>query len=103
MEDKERKEYPVHSGLIKYFPKALMAVANCSVQGNKQHHKNKPLHWDRDKSSDHLDALTRHLIDAGEIDDDGIRHSTKVAWRALANLEIEIEKSNKNYGEKNNK
>ena len=44
------------------------------------------------KSNDHLDALARHLIQAGEVDDDGILHSSKVAWRALANLQIEIEK-----------
>jgi hypothetical protein len=30
-------------------------------------------------------------MDAGTVDTDGVRHSTKVAWRALANLEKEIE------------
>ena len=30
-------------------------------------------------------------MDAGTIDSDGIRHSTKVAWRALANLQKELE------------
>ena len=30
-------------------------------------------------------------MDAGTLDDDGISHSTKVAWRALANLQKEIE------------
>ena len=42
------------------------------------------------KSSDELDALMRHLADHAsgeEIDDDGIRHLTKVAWRAMAMLE----------------
>lgn len=34
----------------------------------------------------------RHLVDAGTLDTDGIRHSTKVAWRALANLQKELEK-----------
>ena len=41
------------------------------------------MHWDRAKSTDELDALARHLIDAGKLDDDGQRHSAKVAWRAL--------------------
>ena len=50
-----------------------------------------PLHWDRSKSGDELDALTRHLMEAGTIDTDGVRHSVKVAWRALANLQKEIE------------
>tara|TARA_R110000772_G_scaffold171640_1_gene283545 strand:- start:1665 stop:1826 length:162 start_codon:yes stop_codon:yes gene_type:complete len=49
------------------------------------------MHWNRAKSGDERDALMRHLIEAGQIDDDGIRHSAKVAWRALAALEKELE------------
>lgn len=92
MNSKERKERPVYTGVLKYFPDAIMEVAKVSLAGNKQHHPDKPLHWDRTKSTDDLDALSRHLIDAGRIDSDGIRHSAKVAWRALANLQKEIEK-----------
>lgn len=91
MNSKERKETPVYTGVLKYFPDAIMEVARVSLAGNKQHHPDKPLHWDRTKSTDDLDALSRHLIDAGKIDSDGIRHSAKVAWRALANLQKEIE------------
>ena len=93
MNAQERKATPVFTGLIKYFPDALRAVAQCSLVGNKQHCEGQPLVWDRSKSSDELDALTRHLFDAGTIDDDGVRHSTKVAWRALANLQKELEQS----------
>lgn len=90
---KARKHIPVYSGVLRYFPDALIAVAECSMAGNEQHNPGKPLHWDRSKSGDELDALTRHLMEAGTIDTDGIRHSTKAAWRALANLQKEIEAS----------
>jgi len=89
----ERKDTPVFSGVLAYFPDAIKAVSRASKAGNDQHNPNSPLHWDRSKSGDELDALTRHLLEAGTIDDDGIRHSTKVCWRALANLQKEIENS----------
>lgn len=92
MDDKEnRKKIPVYSGVINYFPDAIKEVAKCSYAGQQQHNPDKPLAWDRSKSGDELDALMRHLIDAGTIDTDGVRHSAKVAWRALANLQKEIE------------
>jgi hypothetical protein len=86
-----RKSMPIYSGVIKYFPRALGAVAELSRVGNEQHNPGKPLHWDRSQSGDELDALSRHLMDAGTVDTDGIRHSAKIAWRALANLEKELE------------
>ena len=88
-----RKQTPIYSGVLKYFPDAIREVAQCSFVGNEQHNPNTPLHWDRSKSGDELDALTRHLLEAGTMDSDGIRHSAKVAWRALANLQKEIEQS----------
>jgi len=90
-EAQKRKETPVFSGVLNYFPDAIKEVAQCSFIGNEQHNPNTPLHWDRSKSGDEKDALVRHLIDAGTIDTDGVRHSAKVAWRALANLQKEIE------------
>lgn len=87
----ERKQVPLFSGVLRYFPDALVAVAELSRIGNDQHNPGKPLHWDRSKSGDELDALTRHLLEAGTIDTDDVRHSAKVAWRALANLQKEIE------------
>jgi hypothetical protein len=87
-----RKDYPVWTGVINYFPDALMEVSRVSKIGNDQHHKGKPLHWDKSKSMDHLDALTRHLIQAKEDDIDGVSHLAKVAWRALAALQTKLEK-----------
>lgn len=40
---------------------------------------------------DHADCIMRHLVDRGTIDTDGITHSAKVAWRALALLQEELE------------
>jgi hypothetical protein len=39
--------------------------------------------------------LMRHFLERGTVDDDGIRHSTKVAWRALALLQKELEEANR--------
>lgn len=88
---KERKATPIYSGVIKYFPLALAEVARVSKAGNDQHNPGQPLHWDKSKSTDHLDCIMRHIADAGTMDSDGQRHSAKVAWRALAALEMELE------------
>lgn len=90
-----RKATPLFSGVLRYFPDALAAVAQVSYMGNQQHHPGGPLHWDRSKSADHADALVRHLLEAGTLDDDGMRHSAKAAWRALALLQCEIEADQK--------
>ena len=80
----------MYSGVLRYFPDALLEVARCSYLGNEQHHPGEPLWWDRAKSTDEADALVRHLLDAGTFDTDGIRHTAKVAWRALALLQKEL-------------
>lgn len=89
----KRKDMPVFTGVVKYFPDALKYVSLISQAGNDQHHPDKPLHWDRTKSFDHEDALMRHLADhtTSVIDDDGYLHLGKVAWRALAALQTYIE------------
>jgi len=74
-----------------YFPDALAEVARVSKAGNDQHHPGERLHWDRSKSTDESDALIRHFIERGTFDKDGMRHSAKVAWRALALLQKELE------------
>ena len=49
------------------------------------------MHWAKHLSTDHADCIVRHLVDRGTRDSDGLRHSAKVAWRALALLQTEIE------------
>ena len=90
----ERKAIPIATGVLDYFPLALAEVAKTSKAGNDQHNPGKPLHWDKTKSLDHADCIVRHLIDRGTVDTDGIRHSAKVAWRALALLQTELESVN---------
>ena len=89
----KRKNIPVMSGVLDYFPAALAEVARVSRAGNDQHNPGQPLHWARGKSTDQADTLVRHLMERGTLDSDGMRHSAKVAWRALALLQTELEEA----------
>lgn len=88
-----RKDTPLATGVLDYFPDALAAVAAVSRVGNEQHNPGQPLHWDKSKSTDHADSLLRHLAQRGFADSDGMRHTAKVAWRALALLQTELEEA----------
>lgn len=92
---KARKEMPIARGVVDYFPRALAAVARVSFVANEQHNPGQPMHWDKSKSTDHADCIARHLIERGGQDDDGLLHSAKLAWRALALLETELENESK--------
>jgi hypothetical protein len=87
----ERKRYPVASGFMDYFPDAVAAISNLSYVGNEQHNPGEPLHWARGKSTDEADTMMRHFLQRGTVDTDGIRHSVKMAWRAMALLQKELE------------
>lgn len=87
----ERKYYPIATGVLDYFPDAIALISNVSFIGNEQHNPGQALHWARGKSTDESDTLLRHFLQRGTIDADGIRHSAKLAWRALAMLQKEIE------------
>ena len=91
MTSEERKQRPLYTGVLLYFPDALAEVAHTSYVGNEQHNLGQHLHWAKHKSTDHGNCILRHQMDAGTMDTDGMRHSAKVAWRALAQLQIEIE------------
>jgi len=93
-EAERRKQMPVFSGVLKYFPDAILAVSHVSWVGNEQHNKGEPLHWAREKSSDQMDAAVRHITDYAngiKIDTDGVPHLGKAAWRILAQLQLDIE------------
>lgn len=86
-----RKETPMARGLLDYFPDALAEVAHVSFVANEQHNPGEEMHWAKEKSTDHADCIVRHLTERGTLDEDGLRHSAKVAWRALALLQVELD------------
>lgn len=89
-----RKGIPIATGCLDYFPDALAEIARLSRIGNDKHNPGQPLHWSRGKSNDHPDCLMRHFLERGTMDTSGaepVLHSTQMAWRALAILQLEIE------------
>lgn len=91
----DRKNIPIFSGFLMYFPAAIVEVAKVSKACNDQHNPGEPMHWSRDKSNDHLDAGSRHLMDAGpdgnNRDKDGQLHLAKAMWRIAAKLQLVCE------------
>lgn len=89
-DDAERSLLLLATCLLDYFPNSLAAIAAHSAKSNAKHNPGQPPHWARDKSTDHRNKIMRHLVDAGGVDKDGNKHSTALAWRALALLEDEL-------------
>lgn len=90
-DDAKRLEYPMAEGLLDYFPNALAEVSRVAAIGNLQHNPGLPLQWAREKSTDHANKIMRHLVDRGRFDGRGVRHTARLAWRALAMLQAELE------------
>ena len=107
VDSQARKEVPLASGLLAYFPAALAGVAHVSFLGNAKHNPGQPLHHARGKSTDHPDSVMRHLGDVQDLEaaiqrtagydeandcpcyeDDKIAalllEASQLAWRALA-------------------
>lgn len=66
-DSQERKNHPMFSGCLKYFPAALAGVSNVSRLGNEKHNPGKPLYHARGKSVDHGDCILRHLTDTEDL------------------------------------
>ena len=89
----ERKATPITTGVLDYFPLAMAAIARLSKRGNDKHNPGEPLHWAREKSTDHADCVARHLIERGTVEpESGEMHEACLAWRALALLQLAEEK-----------
>lgn len=87
---KQRKLLPIGTGVLDYFPDALAAIAEVSRLGNEQHNPGQPLHWAKEKSTDHDDALIRHFLERADL-----YARAQMAWRALAGLQMAIEAKQK--------
>lgn len=95
-DSKERKDFPMLSGCLKYFPAALAGVALTSKLGNDKHNPGEPLHHARGKSVDHGDCILRHLTDTEDLlaaftrGDETVTQemilleANQLAWRVLA-------------------
>jgi hypothetical protein len=72
----------------------MLEVAKLSKLGNDKHNPGEPLNWSREKSTDHGDCIVRHQLEAEKLDPDtGLLHAAAVAWRAMAQLEVLLEKA----------
>lgn len=95
-DSKARKEIPIVTGLLCYFPSALMAVARVSKKGNDKHNPGQPMHHDRSKSTDQIDCAGRHILEF-ECDNDALDPDTQESvlahaiWRLCARLQIHLE------------
>jgi hypothetical protein len=98
----ERKKFPIATGVLDYFPSALLQVAYVSYIGNIQHNPGQPLHHARGKSMDQEDTTIRHFMErtvsgdnnvTSELtkDTDGTYHLAKAIWRLLATFQIALE------------
>lgn len=94
LSSEERKEVAVSRGLYAYFPDALALIARHSVRANEKHNPGQPVHWSREKSSDHEDCIARHslsvAVDPDSMDGDA-PHILCRAWRSVAALQLWIE------------
>ncbi len=101
---------PVAKGCLKYFPRAISAVALLSLNGAEKYAWNG---WEAVDSGieRYDDALARHIVSEaieGEMDSvwaaqgKEVLHATAQAWNALARLELILrEKETWNYEVKN--
>jgi hypothetical protein len=94
-ESEYRKQHPVYTCVIEYFPDVLMALAHHGWKANEKHNPGTTPHWDKSKSTDEKDSLVRHLIDVAKgeiIDEDGLDAEVAIVWRACANLQRRFDK-----------
>lgn len=81
---------PVFQGLLDYFPRACLAVADVSARGAAKYAWKG---WETvpDGVNRYSNALGRHIVNEaieGSYDSDGFLHKAQIAWNAFAALEL---------------
>lgn len=88
----ERKQHPMCTGFVDYFPDAMALVAHVSWRGNQKHNPGQELHHARGKSADHADCVVRHQSTRCDADDGvPLLHAAEAAWRVFAQLQEMME------------
>lgn len=92
LSSEERKQYPMSSGLLDYFPDSLALISHISWLGNEKHNPGQPLHHARGKSTDHADCVIRHHSTRGQPENGvPLMHMAEEGWRVLAMLQEALE------------
>lgn len=93
-----RKQHPIVTGFLDYFPATAAGVAFVSWAGNQKHNPGQELHWARGKSLDQEDCIGRHTLERGSVEYietvDAIYeipHVMARAWRACAAAQLYAE------------
>lgn len=89
---------PMDIVLFRQFPKALQAVAKCSLNGHNKY-KETDHDWLNFKrveggSQTYADAALRHSFDKGSFNDSGLPHIFHKLWNVMAEVELYIEENN---------
>ena len=88
---------PIYRGLLNYFPRACLAVADVSAAGASKYAWKG---WESvpDGINRYSDALGRHVVNMGidgPYDAEGFLHRSQIAWNALAALELYLREQEK--------
>lgn len=89
---------PMDVVLFRQFPKAIQAVAKCSLNGHNKY-KETDQDWLNFKrveggSQTYADAALRHSFDKGSFNDSGLPHIFHKLWNVMAEVELYIEENN---------
>lgn len=91
-DDDKREDYPLFDVLFGYFPAAMCELSRWAKVGNDKHNPGEPLHWAREKSTDHVNKIARHLMDYDQKDRNGFYEAIPLLWRAAALAQELLEK-----------